>query len=198
MVLFITPFPLLSPPVPVSLFSLSNFFPNLMGILINRLCPGNYFVHQTVSNYRASPFPLRIFTNRWFCQFCISNFFWISMGISIKRLCPARVILLCIKRFAIIECPSSCQNFYQQVVLSVLFCTSNLFQILSGILINRLCLGYVFVHQTPSNYLVVLSVFFLHISNFFPNLMGILSTDCARGIILFIKPFPIIEHPLFL
>ena len=65
----------------VSLFYLSNFFLNFMGILISRLCPGYYFVHQTVSNYWESPFPVRIFTNRWFCQFCFvyptfSKFLW--------------------------------------------------------------------------------------------------------------------------
>ena len=62
-------------------FSISNFFLHFLGILINRLCPGYYFVHQTVSNYWESPFPVRIFTNRWFCQFCFvyptfSKFLW--------------------------------------------------------------------------------------------------------------------------
>ena len=148
------PFQLLSG--SVSLFSTSNFFLNFMGILINRLCPGHFLF--------LKPLPII----EWFCQ----PFFYIQ-------------------RF-----PEFYGHFNQQIVPRPFFCSSNLFWLLSGsvslfyfsnfflnfmgILINRLCPGHFFVHQTPSNYRVVLSVCF-SISNFFLHFLGILINRLCPG-----------------
>ena len=148
------PFQLLSG--SVSLFSTSNFFLNFMGILINRLCPGHFLF--------LKPLPII----EWFCQ----SFSYIQ-------------------RF-----PEFYGHFNQQIVPRPFFCSSNLFWLLSGsvslfyfsnfflnfmgILINRLCPGHFFVHQTPSNYRVVLSVCF-SISNFFLHFLGILINRLCLG-----------------
>ena len=148
------PFQLLSG--SVSLFSTSNFFLNFMGILINRLCPGHFLF--------LKPLPII----EWFCQ----SFSYIQ-------------------RF-----PEFYGHFNQQIVPRPFFCSSNLFWLLSGsvslfylsnfflnfmgILINRLCPGHFFVHQTPSNYRVVLSVCF-SISNFFLHFLGILINRLCPG-----------------
>ena len=148
------PFQLLSG--SVSLFSTSNFFLNFMGILINRLCPGHFLF--------LKPLPII----EWFCQ----SFSYIQ-------------------RF-----PEFYGHFNQQIVPRPFFCSSNLFWLLSGsvsifylsnfflnfmgILINRLCPGHFFVHQTPSNYRVVLSVCF-SISNFFQHFLGILINRLCPG-----------------